>query len=485
MKEKIIKILITILFVLLPISDMLRATPIKDIELFNFSILELINVLLIGISFLLTLTKIDKKHLKYIIVYSALFIVYLIFHLYNASLFDLKLLPNANHFLFQEIYYIGRIYLLPILLIVVLYENKEVFTRQYYLNIVKYLVIFISGQIILLNLFRFSYSSYEISGMTLINKTSFIDVFRNNNYKEMFTSGLFYSTNQISLVLVLLLCLNIYNLFLAPNIKNLLLIVIQIFSMIILGTKTAALGGLILLIGTLIVYFIFNLIKKEKINFAYLSIHIIAIIITIVILIISPFTKYYQTKNNLNNLPSKELTEARNKLDNNGYSEQIKILQENAQLFKISTQFYEMYPLENDLDFWVDMAKNDRTLNNDYRVLKHNIMKRVMVLNNNSLDKYFGFGNTINTIDMERDYVYQYYLFGIIGVIVLIGIYISLYLYNAFQIFKKENFNYQFWLKLVGPLAVFVICYFSGHLFGWVSPMIVLAMNIGIGKCEE
>jgi len=45
--NKIIKILITAVFLLFPIIDILRSTNIKNIEIFNISIIEFINFLLI------------------------------------------------------------------------------------------------------------------------------------------------------------------------------------------------------------------------------------------------------------------------------------------------------------------------------------------------------------------------------------------------------------------------------------------------------
>ena len=99
-------------------------------------------------------------------------------------------------------------------------------------------------------------------------------------------------------------------------------------------------------------------------------------------------------------------------------------------------------------------------------------MQRIMHQNNNKYDKLLGMGYTIGTMDMEKDYVYQYYLFGGVGLFLLIGVYIFFYIYNILKIFKKSYFNYNFCITLIPPFLGLVACYFSGHLFGWVSPMI-------------
>lgn len=491
-KDNIIKILITTLFIFLPIIDMLRATKIKDVELFGIAIIELLNLLLIGISFLLTIPKIKKKHLKYLSIYFIMIIIYGIFHIINTYNFNTTLVPEATHNFITEGYYIIRVYILPLLLMIILFENKKMFNRKYYLNIMKYLIIMISGQIVLLNLFRFSYGSYaEGDASFLINKSSFIDAFNyTDDYKNLLTVGLFSSTNQISIILFMLLSINIYNLYLNPKIKNLLLVVLQSISMIIIGTKVAALGSVLVLIASLVMYYVFVILKREKHNRSYSLMHIGVLVIVLIVFFVSPFRRLYSEQVSgagfKNDLPAEEIETIRNQIDEELTNEEItQILIENPKVFKISPMFYEMYPVENDIEFWLDMAKRDRRINNDYRIIKNDIMKRIMEQNNNKLDKFLGMGYTIGTMDMEKDYVYQYYLFGIIGLILLIGVYIFFYIYNILKIFKKSYFNYNFCITLVPPFLGLVACYFSGHLFGWVSPMIILATTLCIGRVNE
>lgn len=491
-KNKIIKFLITTMFILLPIIDMLRATKIKNIEIFNIAIIELINLLLIGISFLLTVSKIKKKHLKYLFVYFLLIILYAIFHIINTYKFDTTILTDATHNYIIEFYYIIRVYILPLLLMIVLFENKKIFNRKYYLNIVKYLVITISGLIVLLNICRFSYSTYS-SATThyAINHTNFFDVLNmKDGYKNLLTVGLFSSANQISLILFMLLPLNIYNLYLNTNKKNIVLVILQTISMIVVGTKVAAIGSILVLIATLLMYYFFIILKREKNNKKYAISHILCIIIGLFVLLISPFTKLYTSGANIhdfnNNINEEEIDSKKKMITKEiSISELVQLLNENSSVFKISPMFYELYPIENDPSFWIRMANRDRALNNDYRTLKNDIMKRVQERNNNKYDKLLGMGYTINSMDMEKDYVYQYYLFGIFGVVLLIGVYIFFYIYNILKIFNKKYFNYNFCICLVAPFLGLIACYFSGHLFGWTTPMILLASTLCIGRVNS
>ncbi len=60
-KDKIIKWCITTLLILLPFLDMLRTTDIRHFEILGISIIEIFNILLIGMAFILTLFKLKVK----------------------------------------------------------------------------------------------------------------------------------------------------------------------------------------------------------------------------------------------------------------------------------------------------------------------------------------------------------------------------------------------------------------------------------------
>ena len=141
-----------------------------------------------------------------------------------------------------------------------------------------------------------------------------------------------------------------------------------------------------------------------------------------------------------------------------------------------------MYPIDNDPEFWTSIFKRDKALNNNSRILKTDIIKRIEQRNNNEIDKYFGMGYTLNFMDIERDYVYQYYLFGIVGIVLLILPYIILLLINVGKaLFNfNSNFNFKTLLAFMSPALILVVAYLSGHVFGWVSPMLFLSMTLGM-----
>ena len=51
---------------MLPIIDCIRRTPIKDFEIFHFSIIEIFNIIIIGYTTVLTLINLIHKKKEYI-----------------------------------------------------------------------------------------------------------------------------------------------------------------------------------------------------------------------------------------------------------------------------------------------------------------------------------------------------------------------------------------------------------------------------------
>ena len=210
----LLKYFISILFISLPFLDMLRTTFYKDIELFNIAIIELGNIVLIGLSLLLTFIKIFKKKkidIVLLIAFILIFIVYLYFHYNNIIKFDTSIFEKAKFSLIVESFYLFRVYLLPLLLLFVLIENKDIFNREYYLKIAKIVIAIISFSIIILNIFKISYMSYSANHKFIAN--NMIDYFLySGDFKLLASRGWFDSANELSAVLLMLLPFNIYNL---------------------------------------------------------------------------------------------------------------------------------------------------------------------------------------------------------------------------------------------------------------------------------
>ena len=473
-KEKIIKFSVFLLFLLLPIIDCLRRTFIKDIEIFGFSIIELVFFILIGISFVITITRIKKKELIPLIIYTLVLVIYIIFHGFNIIKFDESIFFRADINVFKESYYIIRTFYFPILFLFVLYKNRDILNINFYKKIIKMLVILISFSIIILNIFKVSFATYEEKNFFI--DYNIFDFYKANvSYKLLSTRGWFNSANEISAILATLLPINIYYLFKENKKNNYLLYATQVISMIILGTRVSTYCSM-LISGLFIFINIFaKFYRKEKINYKF----IITAIICCSYYFLSPVGNYY-----LNNeqpyYPSDDKYSSELKNLDNG--EAIEYIKSNLYEFRIKEFFVELYPLEKDKQFWKEVALGNRNENNNSRIMKIKIINRMQERNDNKYDKILGMGYTINFEDLERDYVYQYYIFGILGLIVIILPEIALLGKSMFSILKnhkKVDITLTF-LLLSSPCICLVCAYLSGHVLGFISPIYILALSLGI-----
>lgn len=478
-RDKIIKVLITILLLQLPFLDMFRTTAFKDIEIFGITIIELVNIMWIGIALILTLTKVKLKEIIKLGIYLLVVGIYIYLHYQNIIKFDTNIFPDANFNFITETFYILRVYVLPLMLLYVLLHNKDIFNKEYYFKIVKWIIGIISFSIIALNILKLSYISYSSTHNHVLY--NMFDYFLyQGDYKQLASRGFFDSANELSAILFMLMPINIYLLYKEGKKSNVVLYVGQFLAMVLLGTRTAGYGAAIISVAAFACYGIVILIKKEKINKWFLTTFSIAALACSAYMCISPFM--FGRINDGNYSFAVQNQVAYTDLEEIDEKDIDALIHKYQSEYLINEYFLEIYPVSGDTEFWLNCAKRDKALNNDSRRMKTDILNRIMQRNNNDNDKIFGLGYTLNFIDLERDYYYQYYLFGIAGLLILIGPYFYLLIKNIVIALKnfKKNVSLKTVLCFMSPMLGMVIAYYSGHVFGWVSPMMYLVMFFGL-----
>lgn len=473
-KDKLIKFNIFTLFFLLPIIDSLRRTGIKNIEVFGISIIEFIYFILIGVSFIATITKIKKKKLFPLIIYTGILIIYIIVHDINILKFNTEIFDRANINVLIESYYIIRTYFFPILLLFVLYNNKDILDIKFYKKIIKTIIILICGSILILNIFKLSYATYQEENIFI--DYNIFDFYKSDiSYKLLSTRGLFDSANEISAILVTILPINIYFLYKENKKYNYLLYIIQVISMIILGTRVSTYCTILISLLFISINIFSKFYRKEKINYKF----IVTAIICCSYYFLSPIGNYY-LKNDTPYFENNDIHSIQ--LNNLEDKEAIEYIKNNLSIFRISNHFVKLYPIENDIDFWKETALGNRNENNNSRIMKIKIIERIKERNNNKYDSFLGMGYTINFEDLERDYVYQYYIFGILGIIILLFPEISLLIKKTIKLIKNyKTIDITLTLLLLSSPYICLVCaYLSGHVFGWISPVYILILSLSI-----
>ena len=478
--KKLEKILIAIFIFIQIILDMLRKTNFVNIEILNISILELINIFLVLGIFGIVFLKNIKSLKKYILYFIILFL-YLVLHYYNTTLFSAEAYPLQQANFLIETFHIFITYIIPFILLISIQESS--IKKKDLIDIIKYFAFFMSFLIVILNFFKLSYQAYDNGN---IIKYNFFDWFtyQGDNYYELTSKGLFYSGNQISAILLICLPITLLALYQEKKVKNYFFLGIQILAMYMLGTKVASLGIFLVFLAFFLIYIFSNLITKKEMQ-------PIARIVTFAVVacacfLISPLGINYRM----------EKTESYEDLNKN--PDFLKIYQLNCnssdlekerefikqfiinykESLNIPDYIYEAYPTELDLKYWCVFLHNEELPKNDYRIMKTNILNSIYQKNNNKYDKWLGMGYTINYLYTEKDYSFQFYIYGIIGIIVLIGPFYFIILKNGIHILKdiKQKATIENLMLLMAPLVGLLTAYFSGHILERSFPMLIIAI---------
>lgn len=462
--------------------------PIFDFKIFYNSISTLIRVVIIFALFTYYFFTSNNKKKYFIFVYPCFLIIYFFFHHINALNFNSLVPGNFNYSVIKECLYFVKI-LCPYLLIYSIYKSN--FKKIDLIKIIKIIVCVIGLIIIISNIFVFSYGSYSDEPI----KASFISWFSQNDfvYQDLASKGLFEYANQISAILLMFLpfCLSAF----LHNKKtyNLLVLIINIFSLFLLGTKVSVLGIFLVFAYTIFI-FVFNnkFILKQKTSYlALISTAIILISYSLIVSYNPIFMRIDETKAiqaSSNSVVTEEIIETNNNISDISIQEptdSISFIAQNYTNKQIKSEFItQSYPYEYDPEFWLKIFDEPLSNRVDYRFMELSMVKRVVEINNNKFDKYLGITNTRiqNIFNIERDFVVQYYALGIIGLVLVFLPYLSLlicYLYKTIKN-KLKSLTVENSLAFISILMAFGISYFSGNLLNSLSFTIYFTLLFNI-----
>ncbi|MEG2985450.1 MAG: O-antigen ligase family protein, partial [Peptostreptococcaceae bacterium] len=258
-----IKYYLLILFIIIqPILDIHYFYTEKVVNIIGFSPSTIIRIVVVFILALLTLITLrDKKIWVTIVVYLSLVLIYTIFHIINAKNFNTPVPNDLGYSVIGELFYIIRM-LIPFIIIIITMSTSV--SRMDYERAIKIITSSISLTIVLSNIFKVSLASY---GTGIIKQNIFgwfTGAYETYKYSDLASRGLFNSANQISALLVLLLPIMFIIYTYQQNIKNLLIIILTLISMIMLGTKVALYGALISVIIYFMVLIFMTIVRKQK-----------------------------------------------------------------------------------------------------------------------------------------------------------------------------------------------------------------------------
>ena len=406
----------------------------------------------------LILYKDSRKNIKWMILYYVLCLIYLGVSFYHQESFK-SLLPSSYGFnIVSELLTILKL-ITPITFIYSLYYIKLPFKK--YMLVLKVWCILFAGSIVLTNIFKISLGSYSD---TFITKNIF-EWNKYNYYKYTASKGYFMYANQVSALCIIFLLMFIYD-YLYNSKKSIIYVLLVSLAMLMLGTRVSTLGGLLTLVFSIIFYFIINIFNKICIK-KRIYILVIPVLGWVLLLQVSPYNNRSIELNRSINSHMDDTSIVDDKAiamdDTSMNVDKTKYVYQNYNKDYLPKVFFEKYyPIKYDEEFWYNFVKNNSIDKINYRYIEKSIIRRVVEVNNNALDKFIGISNTRiqNIVNIESDFYLHYYAFGIIGSIILLVIYLILFIY-AFNNFVKIQNYYAFTM-----LSCVVLFLFSAFLTG-------------------
>lgn len=410
----------------------------------------------------LILYKDSRKNIKWMILYYVLCLIYLGVSFYHQESFK-SLLPSSYGFnIVSELLTILKL-ITPITFIYSLYYIKLPFKK--YMLVLKVWCILFAGSIVLTNIFKISLGSYSD---TFITKNIF-EWNKYNYYKYTASKGYFMYANQVSALCIIFLLMFIYD-YLYNSKKSIIYVLLVSLAMLMLGTRVSTLGGLLTLVFAIIFYFIINIFNKISIK-KRIYILVIPVLGWVLLLQVSPYNNRSIELNRSMDIDINRHMDDTSIVDDKAIAmddtsmnvDKTKYVYQNYNKDYLPKVFFEKYyPIKYDEEFWYNFVKNNSIDKINYRYIEKSIIRRVVEVNNNALDKYIGISNTRiqNIVNIESDFYLHYYAFGIIGSIILLIIYLILFIY-AFNNFVKIQNYYAFIM-----LSCVVLFLFSAFLTG-------------------
>lgn len=475
-KEKIFKYLVMIYFIISPIFDTIFLYS-------HYTTLIRVFVLLCFAFFIVLTNKDSRKNFLFLILYYLALIVFLAIDYFHAKGFSSLVPGNFNYSLISEATTIIKLAMPFTILFILKYVN---FTKEEFFRVVNCWVFVIAGSIVLLNILGLSLGSYTNE----FTKYSIFSWGQDLSVNDIATKGWFCYPNQMGIILILLLVLSFYETVFVKK-KYILNIVLISLACLMLGTRLVSYGGILVLIFLFISYIIYILIKHMKIN-KILFLNVIVIIFWLLMLLVSPNSSRVQEIKN-NKMDSSENISIKFTDDivddslggTNDYD--LKYIEDNINKNLVGEQFYKsFYPYNYDTEFWLDIVARQASLNLNYRKLEIMIINRVIEIDNRKSDIWFGISNSIiqNIVNVEMDFVLQFYSFGVIGMVVCLLFYVYMSCKVLIKVFKNKSFLN---ISILFCLGVFILgVLMSGNTLNFLATIIPFSFIVGAsGKYKD
>lgn len=489
--KKIAKTILIVFVILQPIFDIYMSLFDDKITIMSTSVATIARFLIVFVMTLFVIADTRKSKLTLcFVIYAFLILVYAVIHHFNALGFSVDLALAEYDFL-GELFYIARM-CIPIALIYVIYNIKLKYEDiRLMISAVSAIISFV---IIISNLFKFGYVAYSLNKIVIPNNMISWFTGVDTNWKLLTCRGLFQSTNQLSAVMIIILPMLMHICFKEKKVIFWALSLMHIIAMINLGTRIAAVGGILIFAAMLFLFVLENIIYKQ--SFRKQSKNALCfLMVSVVIALI--FFKSPMIKRSLEAPLFSDMiygeeefieNEDEPENDDNQYAEDEK---ENYILYNYSRvnisplYILKAYPYDQDSEFWYNLIKN--VPNSEYmgnRRLRVFLIDRILERDDRISNYFFGISHTRSSsfIWPERDIETHFDSLGIVGIILFIGPYFLGIIIGVWHFFKRFRYNLKisYCVYLIASVLGLATAYFSGHVLNEIFPFTMLSVMVGM-----
>lgn len=486
-KSKLSKVLVSkwlVIFIAIqPILDFYIFFETSKNSLSSFSFSTVIRFLFMGaiaIWFWLDSSRLARK--KIAIALTVISVYVLLHWLFSGLLYR----GPGNFSWLGEIFYLAR---LSILLLMLCVSGRINLNKKQFEALIYSLIFLISGVIVSLNLIGKSLGSYthQFTSITIFNWR--FDPSQ-NSFLRSATKGVFMYANQVSSILVFLLPLAISYYFKKPTMIKFMAIFMTVLAGLMLGTRVAAIGLIIIVLISLASYVVFNRDRVKKMTW-WLSTLVVGWALSFGM---SPvIMRQYANNDNkdpqdshtrqiIKNLAEVEKTNNRDLL--------AEFIGNNYKAMSISHETITInYSYKKDPVFWASIFKEPLECRIDNRCIQDKIAGRIASKDVTKQSfgmsialKMFGTGYTRadSLFPIEKDFLSHYRNLGFCGMFIFTAIYIVLLgLAMANFVCVKKDQRLEATLITVSIGMLVVVAYMSGNTLDSLFVMLIACFVMG------
>ncbi len=492
--------LVVIYVILQPIFDLYMSLFDEVVQIAGISLATVMRFFLVFVMTILVVISERKNKITWGLgAYAAAVVVYVVLHHINAVGFTV-VLPHAEYNMVDELVYLARM-CIPPAMIYVIYMVKPKY-KDIKLAIVSVSVI-ISSVIIISNILGIGYVAYDLEKTPISDNMISWFTGTDSHWTTLTCRGLFQWTNQVSGVMLITLPFLIYVCLKEKKAYYWLFAVMHIIAMINLGTRIAAIGGVLVLLAVAVLHFIEKIIHKGSFksdikNYVFLALSLVviaAIFVNSPMIIRSAESNLFGDIITNNPGSSTEIPETQLPEANGGEIDIEPLTDKEKKLAYIESYLatgkingiyvYEEYPYTEDYEFWYNLIKDVpewKRLGN--RNMRGYMIGRILERDGRFSNSLLGISYTRSSsfVWPERDIETHYDSLGIIGMILFIGPYIIALLVGIWMFFKRfvKNTRLSYCIYLISLGLGILNAYYSGHIMNEIFPFVFLSLMAGM-----